>query len=82
MLVDGPRYSPGTPVRVADRSASRAPVAILEYPLHEHYGDVGWVTAVEETPRTAKYEVSFDPYGDDRLVFEEAELEPAPPRKT
>lgn len=82
MVVDGPRYSPGTPVKVADRAAARAPVAILEYPLHDHYGDVGWVTAVEETPRTVKYEVRFDQYGDERLVFEEAELLPAQPRKT
>lgn len=82
MSVDGPRYSPGTPVRVADTSAARAEVAILDYPLHDHYSDVGRVTAVEETPRTIRYEVRFDPYGDDRAFFEEDELEPALPRKT
>lgn len=82
MSIDGPRYSPGTPVTVADKSAARAKLAILDYPLHEHYGDVGRVTAVEETSRTVKYEVAFDPYGDERVVFDEEELEPAPPRKT
>lgn len=79
---DGPRFSPGTPVRVGHQSAARAKFAIFDYPLHEHYSDVGRVTDVEETPRTVRYEVRFDPYGDERLVFEEEESEPAPPRKT
>ena len=81
MKLDRPRYSPGTPVRVTRQSAVRAKLALFDYPLHEHFGDVGRVTSVEETPRAVRYEVRFDPYGDDRLVFDEQELEPAPPRK-
>lgn len=81
MPVDRPRYSPGTPVRVVRQSAVRAKLEVFDHPFHEHVGDVGRVTSVEETPRTVRYEVRFDPYGDDRLVFDEQELKPAPPRK-
>lgn len=82
MANDGPRFGPGTPVRVAHQSAARAKLAMPDSPLHEHYGDIGRVTDVEETPRAVRYEIWFHPYGDERLVFNEEELEPAPPRKT
>lgn len=82
VLIDGPRFRRGTPVRVTRQSADRAKLAIFGFPLHEHYGDVGRVTDVEEGPAGIRYEVRFDRYGDERLVFEEDELEPAPPRKT
>lgn len=79
---DRPRFRPGTPVRAVRQSVRRANLSIFDDPIHEHRGDVGRVTDVEETSRAARYEVRFDPYGDERTVFEEAELEPAPPRKT
>lgn len=81
-MSDGPRYSPGTPVRVAHEVSTRANLALFELPEHDHYGDVGRVVEVQEGPSGTRYEVRFDEYGDDRVVFDEDELEPAPPRKT
>jgi hypothetical protein len=82
MAAERTQFRPGTPVRVTRQTATRAKLAIFGFPLHEHFGDVGHVTTVEDGPTSVRYEVRFDPYGDECLVFDETELEPAPPRKT
>lgn len=82
MFVEGARFKPGTRVRVTEEAADRSILAFIGYPDHDHYGEVGHVTDVREQGSRVKYEVSFDKWGDECLVFDETELAPAPPRKT